>query len=582
MEDNALLQEVMAKAQGWLDGHYDEETKREVRRMMEADDKTELIESFYKDLEFGTGGLRGIMGVGSNRMNIYTVGAATQGLSNYLKAQFPDVPQISVVIGHDCRNNSRKFAEISANIFSANGIKVYLFDDLRPTPEASFAIRHLGCQSGIILTASHNPKEYNGYKAYWSDGAQMIAPHDVNVIKEVEKIKNVDDIKFQGNPGLIQIIGEEIDRAFIDGIKGLSLSPEAIRRHSDLKIVYTPIHGTGVRLIPRALKEYGFENVIHVPEQDVVSGDFPTVVSPNPEEPAALELAVRKAKEVDADLVLASDPDADRMGIAVKNDKGEWILVNGNQTCMMFVYYLITRWRELGKLQGNEYVVKTIVTTELIRRMAERNHVGFYDCYTGFKWIAAVMRENEGKAQYIGGGEESYGFLAETFVRDKDAVSACALMAEMTAWAKDNGKSLFELLQDIYVEYGYSKEKGISVVRKGKSGAEEIAAMMTGFRNNPPKEIAGSPVTLVKDYQTLVAHDLTNGTDTPLAMPTTSNVLQFFTADGTKISVRPSGTEPKIKFYIEVRGEMRSRADYDAAEAAAAAKVDAVRASLGV
>ncbi len=582
MENNALLQEVIAKAQGWLDGNYDEETKREVRRMMDAEDKTELIESFYKDLEFGTGGLRGIMGAGSNRMNIYTVGAATQGLSNYLKAQFPDTPQISVVIGHDCRNNSRKFAEISANIFSANGIKVYLFDDLRPTPETSFAIRHLGCQSGIILTASHNPKEYNGYKAYWSDGAQMIAPHDVNVIKEVEKIKNVDDIKFQGNPSLIQTIGEEIDKAFIDSIKTLSLSPDSIQRNSDLKIVYTPIHGTGVRLIPRALKEYGFKNIIHVPEQDVVSGDFPTVVSPNPEEPAALELAVKKAKETDADLVLASDPDADRMGIAVKNDKGEWVLVNGNQTCMMFIYYLITRWRELGRLKGNEYVVKTIVTTELIRDIAKRNEVEYFDCYTGFKWIAAVIRENEGKKQYIGGGEESYGFLPETFARDKDSVSSCVLMAEMTAWAKDNGKSLFELLQDIYVEYGYGKEKGISVVRKGKSGAEEIAAMMTGFRNNPPKEIAGSPVAVIKDYQTLKQKTVATGEETALDMPTTSNVLQFFTEDGTKISVRPSGTEPKIKFYIEVRGEMKSRADFDAAEAAATAKIDAVRASLGV
>jgi phosphoglucomutase len=582
METNALLTEVLAKAQTWLDGNYNEETKKDVSRMMASDDKTELIESFYRDLEFGTGGLRGIMGAGTNRMNIYTVGAATQGLSNYLKAQFPHVPQISVVIGHDCRNNSRLFAEISANIFSANGIKVYLFDDLRPTPEASFAIRRLGCQSGIILTASHNPKEYNGYKAYWDDGAQMIAPHDENVITEVTKITNVDDIKFKGNPLLIESIGEEIDKAFIEAIKTLSLSPDAIKRNSDLKIVYTPIHGTGVKLIPRALKEYGFTNVIHVPEQDVVSGNFPTVVSPNPEEPAALDMAVKKAIETNADIVMASDPDADRLGVALKNDKGEWILVNGNQTALLFVYYLIRRWKELGKLTGNQYIVKTIVTTEIIKQIAERNGVEMFDCFTGFKWIAAVIRENEGKKQYIGGGEESYGFLPEEFARDKDAVSSCALMAEIAAWAKDNGKTLFELLQDIYVEYGFGKEKGISVVRKGKSGAEEIIQMMRNFRTNPPREIAGSKVKIVKDYDSLKMTNLDTGKVTDLIMPATSNVLQYFTEDGTKISVRPSGTEPKIKFYIEVRGEMKSRADYDAADADANKKVEAVRASLGI
>lgn len=581
MENKALLKEVIAKAQTWLDGNYNEETKTEIRRMMEADDKTELIESFYRDLEFGTGGLRGIMGTGTNRMNIYTVGAATQGLSNYLKAQFSGLPQISVVIGHDCRNNSRLFAEISANIFSANGIKVYLFEDLRPTPEASFAIRYLGCQSGIILTASHNPKEYNGYKAYWNDGAQMIAPHDENVIAEVTKTK-VDDIKFEGNPKLIEIIGEEIDKAFIEAIKTLSLSPDAIKRNNDLKIVYTPIHGTGVSLIPRALREYGFTNIIPVPEQNVVSGNFPTVISPNPEEPAALDMAIKKAIETNADIVMASDPDADRLGIAVKNDKGEWILVNGNQTCLIFIYYLIRRWKELGKVKGNEFVVKTIVTTEIIKQIADQNGVECFDCFTGFKWIAAVMRENEGIKEYIGGGEESYGFLPETFVRDKDAVSSCALMAEITAWAKDNGKTLFQLLQDIYLEYGYGKEKGISVVRKGKSGAEEIAQMMNDFRHNPPKEIAGSKVVLIKDYKTLKMKNIITGKDTTLIMPATSNVLQYFTEDGTKISVRPSGTEPKIKFYIEVRGEMKSRADYDAADAAANAKVEAVRASLGV
>lgn len=579
--DNQLLKEVEAKAQTWLNGNYDEETKQTIRKMMEAEDKTELIESFYKNLEFGTGGLRGIMGVGTNRMNIYTVGAATQGLSNYLKKQFADLPQISVVIGHDCRNNSRKFAEVSADIFSANGIKVYLFDELRPTPEMSFAIRHLGCQSGIIITASHNPKEYNGYKAYWNDGAQMVAPHDTGVIEEVNKV-TVNDIKFQGNKELIQIIGAEIDKLFIDNIKTLTLSPDSIQRHKDMKIVYTPIHGTGVRLIPMCLKEFGFTNIIPVPEQNVVSGDFPTVVSPNPEEPAALSMAVEKAKEVDADIVMASDPDADRMGIAVKNDKGEWILMNGNQTCVLFTYYILRRRKELGRLDGSQFMVKTIVTTEVMKDVANKMGVEMFDCYTGFKWIASIIREFEGKRKYIGGGEESYGFLVEDFCRDKDAVSACVIMAEIAAWAKDNGKSLFQLLQDIYIEVGFGKEKGISVVRKGKTGADEIQQMMKDYRNNPPKEIAGSLVRLIKDYQTLKATEVATGKQTDLNFPTTSNVLQFFTEDGTKISVRPSGTEPKIKFYIEVRGTMKTRADYAEADAKATAKIQAVRDSLGV
>ncbi len=582
MNDKELLQEVMQRAQMWLDGNYDAETKDAVRKLMSAEDKTELIESFYKNLEFGTGGLRGIMGVGTNRMNIYTVGSATQGLSNYLKKQFAGLPQISVCIGHDCRNNSRKFAEISADIFSANGIKVYLFEDLRPTPEMSFAIRHLGCQSGIILTASHNPKEYNGYKAYWNDGAQMIAPHDTAVIAEVNRIQSVDDIKFEGNKALIEIIGEEIDKLYIEKIKTLTLSPDSIARHKDMKIVYTPIHGTGVRIIPRCLKEFGFTNIIPVPEQNVVSGDFPTVVSPNPEEPAALSMAVAKARETDADIVMASDPDSDRLGIAVKNDAGEWVLCNGNQTCVLFTYYILRRWKELGRLTGKEFCVKTIVTTEVMKDVADKMGVEIFDCYTGFKWIAAIIRELEGKRKYIGGGEESYGYLAEDFVRDKDAVSACALMAEITAWAKDNGKTLFELLQDIYVEVGFGKEKGISVVRKGKSGAEEIQQMMRDYRANPPKEIAGSRVAVVKDYQTLTATETATGKTSKLDFPCTSNVLQFFTEDGTKISVRPSGTEPKIKFYIEVRGTMHSRADYAAADKAASEKIDAVRASLGV
>ena len=577
-----LLKEVTARAQVWLDGNYDAETKAEVRQLLDAEDKTELIEAFYKDLEFGTGGLRGIMGAGTNKMNIYTVGAATQGLSNYLLSQFSDLPQISVVIGHDCRNNSRKFAEISANIFTANGIKVYLWEDLRPTPETSFAIRHFGCQSGIIITASHNPKEYNGYKAYWDDGAQMIAPHDENVIKEVEKINNVEDIKFEGNKELIEIIGKKIDKIYLDKIKTLILSPDAIERNKDLKIVYTPIHGTGITLVPDALRAFGFTNIINVPEQDVISGNFPTVVSPNPEEPAALAMAVEKAKETHADIVMATDPDADRIGIAVRDENGEWILFNGNQIFLVFIYYLITRWKELGWLKGNEYVVKTIVSTEVMADVARENNVEYYDTFTGFKWIADVMRKNEGIKTYIGGGEESFGFLAEDFVRDKDAVSACALMAEITAWAKDNGKTLFELLQDIYVEYGYGKEKGISVVRKGKSGAEEITQMMKDYRENPPKEIAGSKVATIKDYKTLKQTDVSSGKVTDLDMPATSNVLQFFTEDGTKISVRPSGTEPKIKFYIEVRGETKSRADYAKADVIADEKINAVRKDLGV
>ena len=583
MGNEDLLKQVTAKAQIWLGDGYDEETKAAVRAMLDNEDKTDLIEAFYKDLEFGTGGLRGIMGAGTNRMNIYTVGAATQGLSNYLKKAFAELPQIKVAIGHDCRNNSRKFAEVAADVFSANGIKVYLFDALRPTPEVSFAIRELGCQSGVILTASHNPKEYNGYKAYWNDGAQMIAPHDKNTIDEVNKITSVKDVKFRGNAELIEIIGEEIDRRYLDRIKTLSLSPEAIAHHHDMKIVYTPIHGTGVKLIPASLKNFGFTNIIHVPEQDVVSGDFPTVVSPNPEEPAALDMAIKKAIETDAELVMASDPDADRIGIAVRNDKGEFVLVNGNQIVMIFLNYLMTRNKELGLLKGDEYIVKTIVTTETIKTIAEQNGFKMYDCYTGFKWIASVIRENEGKARYIGGGEESYGFLPEDFVRDKDSVSSISLMAEIAAWAKDKGMTMYQMLQDIYIKYGYSKEKGISVVRKGKSGAEEIVAMMKNFRENPMKELGGSPVILIKDYASLEATDVVNGTKSKLDMPVTSNVLQYFSADGSKVSIRPSGTEPKIKFYIEVRGiKMDNYADYDAANAAADAKIEAIKKELGI
>jgi phosphoglucomutase len=582
MEDKELIENVKLKAQAWLSNDYDEDMRNQVRELLDNPDPAELIESFYKDLEFGTGGLRGLIGAGSNKMNKYTVGAATQGLSNYLKKEFSTLAEIKVVVGYDCRNGSNLFAKISADIFSANGIKVYLFDALRPTPEISYAIRKLGCQSGIVITASHNPKQYNGYKAYWDDGAQMVAPHDKNTIAEVNKIRGVSSIKFQGNPALITTIGEEIDNAYINDVKAISLSPESIARHSDMKIVYTPIHGTGVILIPKALKSFGFNNIIHVPEQDEVSGDFPTVKSPNPEEPAAMLMAVEKAKSVDAELVLASDPDGDRMGIAIKNNAGEWVLPNGNQNALLFIYYLITRWKELSKLKGKEYIVKTIVTTETIRTIAEKNGVGFYDVYTGFKWIADIMRKKESKRQYIGGGEESYGFLCEDFVRDKDAVSSCCLMAEIAAWAKDQGFSLFQLLNRIYAEYGYSKEIGISVVREGKGGAEEIEAMMKEFRENPLKEIAGSKVTMTYDFASLKGHSFIENEDFSLNMPTTSNVLQYYTDDNTKISIRPSGTEPKIKFYFEVHETVKSVDEIPKAEKNALEKIEKIKISLRI
>lgn len=582
MDNSELLNEVVARAQVWLGEGYDEETKAEVRSMLEADDKTALIDAFYRDLEFGTGGLRGIMGAGTNRMNIYTVGAATQGLANYLKEAFKDEPQISVAVGHDVRNNSRKFAEIVADIFSANGIKVYLFDDFRPTPELSFAIRHFGCQSGVNITASHNPKEYNGYKAYWSDGAQIIAPHDVNIIDNVVRIKSVSEIRFKGNPDLIQIVGRDVDEAFLSEIKKLSLSPDLIAKYHDLKIVYTPIHGTGVKLIPESLRNYGFTNIINVPEQDVTSGDFPTVESPNPENPPAMAMAIAKAKEVGADLVMASDPDADRIGCVIRDSSGEYVLLNGNQIVMILLNYLMTRNAELGRLTGNEYIVKTIVTTETIKRIADENNIKMFDCYTGFKWIAAVIREHEGISRYLGGGEESYGFLAEDFARDKDAVSAISLMAEAAAWARDKGKDFLGMLQEIYMKYGFSREAGISVVRPGKSGADEIVAMMKNFRANPPKSLGGGRVVVVKDYADLNKTDMTTGKIEKMDMPVTSNVLQYFTEDGTKISIRPSGTEPKIKFYIEVRGHMGAPADYEKAIKEADAKIDEVKKDLGI
>jgi len=581
MENNAqLIAQCEAKAEQWLAPEFDEQTRKEVKELMENADKTGLIDAFYKDLEFGTGGLRGIMGAGSNRMNIYTVGMATQGLANYLKKNFANLPLIKVAVCHDCRNNSRLFAETVANIFSANGIKVYLFDDMRPTPECSFAIRHFGCQSGVNITASHNPREYNGYKAYWEDGAQVLAPHDKGIIDEVNQVK-VADVKFKGNPELIEIIGEEVDKLYLDMVKTISIDPAVIERQKDLKIVYTPLHGTGMMLIPQSLKLWGFDNVHCVKEQMVRSGDFPTVVSPNPENGEALTLALRDAKEIDADIVMASDPDADRVGMACKNDKGEWVLINGNQTCLLFLYYIITNRIKTGKMKPNDFIVKTIVTTEVIKKIADKNKIEMRDCYTGFKWIANEIRKSEGKQKYIGGGEESYGFMAQDFVRDKDSVSACSLLAEICAYAKDQGKTLYELLMDIYLEYGFSKEFTINVVKPGKSGADEIKAMMENYRNNPPKEIAGSKVVISKDFQTLEQTD-GNGVVTKLDMPEPSNVLQWFCEDGTKVSVRPSGTEPKIKFYLEVKGEMKCTGCYERCNKEADEKIEEIKKSLGL
>ena len=576
-----LLTMVTAKAQEWLGGSFDENTQSQVRELLEKEDKSDLIDAFYKDLEFGTGGLRGIMGAGTNRMNIYTVGMATQGLANYLNRNFKDLKQISVVVGHDCRNNGRLFAETVADIFSANGIKVYLFEDLRPTPEVSFAIRYLGCQSGVNVTASHNPREYNGYKAYWEDGAQVLAPHDTGIIDEVAKVK-VSDIRFKGNPELIQIIGEEVDKPYLDAIEGICIDPALVKRNHDLCIVYTPLHGCGRVMIPRSLKQWGFTNVNCVPEQMVPDGNFPTVVSPNPEYPEALTMALALARKLNADVVMASDPDADRLGVACRNDKGQLVLLNGNQTAMIFLYYIITAYRKLGKMTGREYIVKTIVTTEVISRIAEKNGLEMFDCYTGFKWIAKVIADENAKGKkYIGGGEESFGFLAEDFVRDKDAVSACSLMAEIAAWGKENGKTLFDMLLDAYQEYGFSEEQAVSVVKPGKSGADEIKAMVEQFRANPPKTLAGEPVVLIKDFK-LLRQTAADGTVTELEMPEPSNVLQYFTAAGDKISVRPSGTEPKIKFYMEAKLPMASKADYLAVKAQAGEKINLFKKDLGI
>lgn len=581
MENNAqLIQQCEAKAKQWLSPSFDEKTRKEVQSMIDNADKTNLIESFYKDLEFGTGGLRGIMGAGSNRMNIYTVGMATQGFANYLKKNFKDKEQISVVVCHDCRNNSRLFAETVANIFSANGIKAYIFDDLRPTPECSFAIRYLKAQAGVNITASHNPREYNGYKAYWEDGAQVLAPHDKGIIDEVNKC-TVDDVKFEGNKQLIQVIGEDIDEPYLRKIRTISIDPDVIKRQHDLKIVYTPLHGAGRVIIPRSLAFWGFDNVHCVPEQMIKDGNFPTVDRPNPEFAEALTLGLRDAKKLDADILMASDPDADRVGMACKNSKGQWVLIDGNQTCMIFLWYIISNRKATGKMKPSDFIVKTIVTTELIHKIAEKQHVEMRDCYTGFKWIAREIALSEGKQQYIGGGEESYGFLAEDFVRDKDAVSACSLLAEICAYAKDNGKTLYDILMDIYKEYGFSKEYTINVERPGKAGAEEIQQMMANFRSNPPKDLGGSTVVLCKDYKTLEARDA-DGNITKLVMPETSNVLQWFCNDGTKVSVRPSGTEPKIKFYIEVKDVLTDASQYEALSNKAMQKIEAIKESLGL
>ena len=579
MENNqTLIAECESKAKQWLSPAFDLETRTAVESMIKNEDKTDLIESFYKDLEFGTGGLRGIMGAGSNRMNIYTVGMATQGFANYLKRNFKNKEQISVVVCHDCRNNSRLFAETVANIFSANGIKAYLFDDLRPTPECSFAIRYLKAQAGVNITASHNPREYNGYKAYWEDGAQVLAPHDKGIIDEVNNVK-VEDIKFDGNKELIQIIGEDIDKPYLDQVKTICIDPEVIKHQHDLKIVYTPLHGAGRVMIPRSLALWGFDNVHCVKEQVIKDGNFPTVDRPNPEFAEALTLGLRDAKELDADILMASDPDADRVGMACKDSNGEWVLINGNQTCLLFLWYIITNRQAVGKMKPTDFIVKTIVTTEVIHKIAEKQHVEMRDCYTGFKWIAREIALSEGKQQYIGGGEESYGFLAEDFVRDKDAVSACSLLAEICAYAKDHGKTLYDILMDIYLEYGYSKEFTINVERPGKSGADEIQQMMKDFRSNPPKDLGGSVIEITKDYQSL---ELTkaDGSKEKIDMPETSNVLQWFCTDGTKVSVRPSGTEPKIKFYLEVKDVMNTAAEYKLCEERAEKKIEAIKKSL--
>ena len=577
--ENGLEQQVLAKAQKWLDGNYDAETKKQVKYLMDNDMK-ELVESFYKDLEFGTGGLRGVMGVGTNRMNIYTVGAATQGLSNYLKRNFAG-EEIRVVVGHDSRNNSRMFAERVADIFASNGFTVFLFDALRPTPELSFAIRELKCQSGVVVTASHNPKEYNGYKAYWSDGSQFTAPHDKNIIDEVEKITEVDQVLTGRNPQNIHALGKDFDELYLNKIHELSLSPESVKRFHDMKIVYSPMHGAGVRLVPESLKRFGFTNVQMVPEQAVIDGNFPTVESPNPEERKTMSMAIDLAKKVKADLVLATDPDSDRIGVALPDENGEYVLLNGNQTLVLLMTYQLTRWAELGRLNGHQYVIKTIVTTEMVDAVADYFKVKCYECLTGFKYIAKIIRGHEGTdMQYIGGGEESFGYLAGDYVRDKDGVSACSLAAEAAAWVRDTmGISLYEWLKQLYVKYGFYQEGLVSVVRTGKEGAELIQRMMVDYRANPPKEILGSLVVKINDIQTLESFDVRTGKKTHLEQDK-SNVLQWYTEDGTRVCVRPSGTEPKIKFYFGVKAALPSVADYEKVRAELNDKIEWIKKEL--
>lgn len=577
-----LLQNIRKRAEAWLTDDYDKETQREVQAMLDAEDTAPLVDAFYKDLEFGTGGMRGIMGPGTNRMNKYNVATATQGLANYIKKEFGTESTLKVAIGYDCRNNSSEFAKITADVFAANGIHVYLYSALRPTPMVSYAIRALGCQSGVMITASHNPKEYNGYKAYWNDGAQMIAPHDKNVISEVNKIRSMKEVKLNGPDHLITQLGQEMDEKFIDAILKTRLSADLIKKHHDFPIVYTPIHGTGGQIIPKLFEEAGFTNLFTVPEQDVVSGNFPTVVSPNPEEPAALELALKRAKEVDAELVLASDPDADRIGSAVKDNDGNWVLINGNQTCLLYAYYAIEQRRKAGTLTDDQYLVKTIVTTDLISTITEKNHVQLYDTYTGFKWIADVIRKNEDKKEYLGGGEESYGYLWDSFVRDKDSASACLILAEIAVWAKEQGLTLYQLLDKIYLDYGYSLEKNISVVRPGRTGAMEIEEMMSNFRSNPLKDLAGSHVVEILDYSNLKGYLVDDDEVFTLEMPTTSNVLQYRAEDGTKLSIRPSGTEPKIKFYLEVHANPTNEQELAEAKSGCTERIEELRKQIGI
>ena len=570
----------MERAKEWLSPAFDEETRNAVKAMMENEDKTELVDAFYKDLEFGTGGLRGIMGAGTNRMNIYIVGMATQGFANYILKAFPGRNDLAVVVGHDCRNNGRYFAETVANIFSANGIKVYLFESLRPTPEVSYAIRHLKAQAGVNVTASHNPKEYNGYKAYWDDGAQVLAPHDKGIIDEVNKVK-IDDVKFEPNKDLIEIIGGDMDWDYLQAVKEAMVDQDVILRNKDLNIVYSPMHGAGRVLVPEALRSWGFHNIHVVPEQMVIDGNFPTVISPNPENAEAMTMGMNLGTKLNADLVIASDPDADRLAIVCRNKKGEWEILNGNQTCMMFSWYIIANKKKLGQLKGNEFLVKTIVTTEVIRKIAEKNGVELHDCYTGFKWIANEIRVNEGKKKYIGGGEESFGFLPFDKVRDKDSPASICLICEIAAWARDNGKTLYDLLMDIYLEYGFSHEFTINVVRPGKTGADEIRQMMENYRNNPPKDLGGSVIAFARDFSTLIQTNA-DGSTQKLDMPDTSNVLQWFCNDGTKVSVRPSGTEPKIKFYLEVKGSMKCEGCYERCMNESVEKIAAIKKSLGL